>query len=108
MIMDDEAQISIIEKNGETIITGSGSLTFMNATKFGDELKQASLNADRVTVDLRSAVFIDSQIVQDLGRAAVALTKRGKRLRALFLETAYPLQVLKIVGFEEIMDVEVE
>lgn len=106
MAMAEDASVSIAEDGGAVTITGGGSLTFMNATEFGEKLKDASLTAESVTVDLRSADFIDSQIVQDLSRAAVALLGRGKRLRVLVDQTAYPLRVLQITGFDGIMDIE--
>lgn len=106
--MTDEATIGMTEDNGEVTITGAGTLTLLNATEFGERLKQASLNAVSVVVDLRPANFIDTKIIQDLGRAGVALLGRGKRLRVLVSETAYPLRVLKISGFERLMDINVE
>jgi anti-anti-sigma regulatory factor len=106
--MIDEAQISVSEDGDAVTITGGGNLTFLNATEFGERLKKSSLEADSVTVDLRPADFIDSQIVQDLGKAAVTLLNRQKRLRVQASGTAYPLRVLKISGYESIMDIEVE
>jgi anti-anti-sigma regulatory factor len=106
MAMIDKAEISVTRDGGNVTITGGGSLTFVNAMEFGRQLKEASLNAESVAVDLRPAVFIDTQIVQDLGKAAVALLKRDKRLKVAVVDTAYPLRLLKISGFEEIMDIE--
>ena len=103
--MIEEARISMTEDAGGVTITGGGSLTFYNATEFGERLKEASLAAERVTVDLRPAEFIDTQIVQDLGRAGVTLLKRDKRLKVVVSETAYPLRVIEISGYEQIMDV---
>ena len=108
MTTPDEAQVSITDDGGAVTVTGGGALNFLNAKEFGEGLKQASKTADSVTVDLRPAVFIDTQIVQDLGMAAVALMDRGKRLRVVITQTAYPLRVLKISGFEQIMDIDVE
>jgi anti-anti-sigma regulatory factor len=108
MTMPEDAQVSITSDGGAVTVTGGGELNFMNSREFGDGLRQASKAADSVTVDLRPAVFIDTQIVQDLGMAAVAMLNRGKRLRVVITETAYPLRVLKISGFEQIMDIEVE
>ena len=108
MTMADEAKIQRTEDAGAVTITGGGSLTFLNATEFGELLKEASLNADRVNVDLRPADFIDTQILQDLGRAAVTLLGKGKRLKVMVIETAYPLRVLHISGYEQIMDIVAE
>ena len=104
----DEAHISRTEDKGTVTVTGAGALTYLNAEEFGISLKEASINSDDVVVDLNNANFIDTQIVQDLGRAAITLLKRGKRLRVTISETAYPLRVLKISGYESIMDIEAE
>lgn len=106
--MTEEARVSLSDVDGLVTITGGGSLTFMNAAEFGEKLKHASLNADNVTVDLRPAVFIDTQIIQDLGRGAVTLLNRKKRLKVIVLKTAYPLRVLEISGYEVIMDIVTE
>lgn len=103
-----EAHVSVTDHDGAVTVTGGGELNFINAKEFGEGLAQAADTADSVTVDLRPAVFIDTQIVQDLGKAAVALLKRGKRLRVAITGTAYPLRVLKISGYEQLMDIEVE
>ncbi len=104
----EEASVSETMDDGTVTITGGGSLTFMNATEFGEKLKQASLTADAVIVDMRSVQFIDTQIVQDLGRAGITLIGRKKRLRVLVSETTYPRRVMKISGYDTIMDIEVE
>ncbi len=105
--MADKARVTATEESGGVTVTGAGSLTFYNATEFGEELKRASMSADSVTVDLRPAVFIDTQIVQDLGRAAVTLMKRAKRLKVIVVGTGYPMRVLDVSGYEEIMDIEI-
>lgn len=104
----EEARISVAEDGGAVTVNGGGTLTFMNSEEFDKGLKQASISAERVLVDLRTADFIDTKIVQDLGVAAVTLLNRGKRLRVAVLEKAYPLRVIKISGYEELMDVETE
>jgi len=106
--MLEEAQVNIFDDSGAITITGIGSLTYINAREFAERLKDASLNAENVTVDLRSAAFIDTQIVQDLGRGAVTLLNRSKRLKVMVSKTAYPLRVLEISGYERIMDIEID
>ena len=106
--MDDVAQIEIVEDGAQVTVVGGGSLDLSNSMVFHDGLKKASETVDNVTVDLRTADFIDTAIVQDLARAAVIMLKRGLRLRVLSREGAYPLRVLRISGFEGIMDIVVE
>ena len=102
----DEATIGVSNDNGCVTITAGGSLTFLNATEFGEQIAEAASTADSVTVDLRPADFIDTQILQDLGRAGVKLLGRDKRLRLLLDADAYPLRVIMMSGYEAIMDVD--
>ncbi len=106
--MEDTAMICVKGDGNEVTVVGKGSLDFTNSKKFHDGLRTASQTADKVNVDLGGAEFIDTQIVQDLATAAVTLMKRDKRLNVLVREEAYPLRVLRISGFEQIMDIEVE
>lgn len=106
MTTEDEARVSTAEDAGTVTITGAGSLTFLNATEFGEKLSDASVNADSVVVDLREADFIDTKIVQDMGKAAVALMNRNKRLKVLIVGGAYPLRVLRVTALDSLMDIE--
>jgi anti-anti-sigma factor len=106
--MADIANIEIVKDGDRVTVIGGGSLDLTNCKKFNDGLKQASQTADGVTVDLRGANFIDSAVVQALGMAGARMLKRDKRLNVIVREDAYPLRVIRISGFESIMDVEVE
>ena len=106
--MTDSASISVVREGNEVVISGGGTLDLTNYQEFHDGLKSTSTEADSLTVDLRAADFIDTAVVQDLARAAVTLLERGKRLKVLVSETKYPLRVIQISGFEQIMDVVVE
>jgi len=106
--MVEEATVSVINDVGDVTVVGSGILTYMNATEFGEALRKASITGDSVKVDLRGAEFIDTQIVQDLGQAAVKLLSREKRLKVILSATGYPLKVMEISGYEAIMDIVVE
>lgn len=105
--MPDEARVEVVERDNETTIVGGGTLDLTNSQALHDALKEASVRADKVTVDLRDAFFIDTQVVQDLARAAVTLSKRDKRLIALVTEKAHPLRVLKVSGLDSIIDIQV-
>lgn len=106
--MEDMAQISIAGEEDHITVVGGGTLDLTNSKPFHDGLKNAALSAEMVTVDLSDAVFIDTAIVQDLATAGVTMLKRGKRLKVIAREGAYPLRVLRISGFEGIMDIAVE
>lgn len=108
MAVSDESSIKIVEDNSSITVIGNGMLTFINGTEFGKSLMQASLSADNVTVDLRKVDFIDTQIVQDLGQAAVKMINRGKRLKVIVSATGYPMKVMEISGYKIIMDILVE
>ncbi len=104
--MVETAQISVAGDDTQVTINAGGTLDLTNSAKLHDGLRQAAVSAEQVTVDIRSADFIDTQVVQDLARAAVTMLKRGKRLKVIASETGYPLRVIRISGFENIMDVE--
>jgi anti-anti-sigma factor len=104
--MVDTAQISITGDDTQVTIDAGGTLDLTNTAELQDGLRQAAMSAEKVTVDMRDADFIDTQVVQDLARAAVTMLKRGKRLKVIASETGYPLRVIRISGFENIMDVE--
>ena len=106
--MTNTAQISITQDGDVTKITCGGTLDLTNYQQLHDGLKTASKEAEAVTVDLRETMFIDTAVVQDLARAAITLINRGKRLSVFVIETAHPYRVLKISGFQQIMDIEVE
>lgn len=106
--MDDTARIDVKADEKRAIITGGGALDLTNTREFHDGLKGASGSLDDVTVDLREACFIDTAVVQDLARAAVAMLKRGARLKVRAQEGGHPLRVLRISGLQSIMDFEVE
>lgn len=106
--MHDEAQIEVTESDYQTTIVGGGTLDLTNSQALHDALKEASLSSEAVTVDLRDAFFIDTQVVQDLARAAVTLNRRDKQLTVLVTEKAHPLRVLKVSGLDTIINIQVE
>jgi anti-anti-sigma regulatory factor len=106
--MGNDAYIEVRDNGGEVTIIGSGMLDLTNSGELHEGLKAASQTAEKVDVDLAGADFIDTQVVQDLATAAVTLLKRDKRLNVIVREEAYPLRVLEISGFRQIMDIKVE
>lgn len=100
--------VNMMEDGAMVTITGSGELTLSNTQEFGNKLKEAAASADIVVVDLRPAAFIDSAVLQYMVAASRLLTGRGKRLRVRVAEGGYPLRVLEIVGFSNLMDIEAE
>lgn len=103
-----EVRISVIEDDHQTTVVGEGILDFTNSLEFKDGLNKASETAESVVADLKLALFIDSAIVQYLANAAVTMIRLGKRLKVVVTDGGYPQQVLRIVGFDQLMDVVAE
>jgi len=106
--MNDTAEIRVVADDKSAVVTGGGTLDLTNSQEFHDGLAKVSADLNDVTVDLRDAFFIDTAVVQDMARAAVAMMKRGARLKVRARAAAYPLRVLRISGLESIMDFVVE
>ena len=86
--MSEIAQVKITSDEQKVLVTAGGTLDLTNSAEFHEGLKQASTTADEVTVDIRTADFIDTQVVQDLAKGAVTLLKRGKRLKLICAKTS--------------------
>ena len=108
MAMSENPHVSMTGDGTSVTVVGGGELDITNSQDFHDWLARACETAVKLTVDLRDACFIDTAIVQDLAKAGVRMMNRGQRLKVMARETAYPLRVLRISGFESIMDIEVE
>ena len=102
------ADISIADDGTKVTITGKGSLDFINAERFGEGLKRASVSAENVVVDLSSADFIDTAILEYLARAGTAMLRRGKRLKVVVQDGSHPLRVLQITDLTDLVDIEVK
>lgn len=104
--MFSSSDVSVSTGNdGLVMITAGGLLDLTNTDRLHDELRTAAIGAEDVTLDLQTAKFIDTAVVQYIANAAITLIDRGKRLRVLVCENSHPQKVLKIVGFEEIMNI---
>jgi len=99
------AEITISAEGSTVTIKGAGSLDLTNAQRFREGLVSASASAEEVVVDLRSAVFIDTAILEYIARGAKTMLDRGKQLKVLVRDNSHPQYVLKTVGFEELMDI---
>lgn len=106
--MSETAYTSVVRKDDAVTIVGGGTLDLTNYQEFHEAIKNASRTEDDLTIDIRTADFIDTAVVQDLAKAALTLLKRGKRLKVLASDERYPIRVLKISGFQAIMDMESE
>lgn len=106
--MERTAEISIVKDGDSVTVICGGTLDLTNCVEFSDGLKQASQTAEAVVVDIQQVDFIDTQVVQDLARAAITLLKRDKRLKVITSKKKYPLRVIQISQFEGIMDVVVQ
>ncbi|MEN6521945.1 MAG: STAS domain-containing protein [Armatimonadota bacterium] len=96
----------VVEGNSsEVTVTGYGELDLSNAGELGRALRDASETAERLTVDIRPATFIDTAVLEYIARTAANMLNRGKRLRVLTLKDSHPLYVLKTAGFQELVDI---
>ncbi|HEX2952247.1 MAG TPA: hypothetical protein VHV83_22160 [Armatimonadota bacterium] len=105
--MEKADQVRVNSNIDGTTIVGIGALDLYNKN-FDAALKEALVSAESVTVDLRSATYIDTAIIANLASAANKLIRRGKRLGILLAEGTQPLRVLAITGLGEIMDLVID
>lgn len=103
--MDENAGIGVRNEGGNVEITASGSLVLWNSDEMRDALREASLHAESVAVDIRGADFIDTAIIQYLAKSAVTLRSRGKQLRVILAAGGYPKRALEVSGIGQLMDV---
>jgi anti-anti-sigma factor len=106
--MDSVTEINVTRNGPEVIVKGTGALDLSNAKELRLALDGATMSAESVVVDLRSAVFIDTAILECLARAGKAMIERGKRLKILTSELSHPLRVLRTVGFSALVDIVAE
>lgn len=106
--MTETANTSVVKTDEAVTIIGSGTLDLTNYQEFHEAIKGASQTAQSLTIDISVADFIDTAVVQDLAKAALTLLKRDKRLKVIASEERYPLRVLRISGFQAIMDIEIK
>ncbi len=103
--MTQQANIRIVRGDATVIFTDSDSLDLTNYQQFHEQLRLASFTDSVVEVDLTEVQFIDTAVVLCVTKAATTMLKRSNRLRVLVSESAYPRRVLKMSGFDEIMDI---
>ena len=100
----------VIASSGEGIetITGVGEMDLYCAEQFRQALADAVASGNEIVVDFRQVAYIDTAIVDALVSPAKAMLERGRRLKVLVIDEAYPQHVLKTVGFADLMDILVE
>ena len=96
-----------VEDNGATIV-GIGELDLGIGDEFDAALAEAAASGEQVTVDFRGVDFIDSAILQSLATHGRTIDKRGDQLRIIVASGSYPQYVLRVVGFDCLMDIVVE
>ena len=104
--MTDAPIVNVTREGDSVTIASGGLLDLTNSQGLERELKQATETSERVVVDFRDAVFIDTAVVQCLASAAVALRKRKARLCVRVKKGSHPEHVITVLGFRELMDVE--
>lgn len=103
--MMDQVRINVWHNDGTTTITVNGILTMLYAEQFKKELLTASADTDKLILDLREVSFIDTSAMQYIAKAALAMIKRGARLRVLLLSGSYLYRALETAGLAHLFDV---
>jgi anti-anti-sigma factor len=106
--MADSANVTVVDKGGARTIVAYGELDLSNSQLLRDILKKSADREGEVILDLRPATFIDSAILAYIARAGGALADSDRCLKLLVNEGSQPLHVLKIVRFEELVNIIVE
>lgn len=102
------ACINIDNNSGEINVVCSGALDLTNAGELREGLEQVAPSATEVAVDFRGVSFIDSAILEYLARAGRTMMNREKRLKVLVAANSHPSRVLKMSGFDCLMDIDIE
>ncbi|MDO8586279.1 MAG: STAS domain-containing protein [Armatimonadota bacterium] len=99
----------VSSRDGDTVtVTGSGELDLRKTDRLWQVLEEAVASGDKVVVDLRPALFIDTAALSCLARAGKIMYEQGRRLVVKVKDKTHPRHVLEIVRFEALMDVIVE
>jgi len=89
------------------LAAGCDSLTRNAAQDFLERLEAIRALQSSIRIDLHRVKFIDTSVLSALADTATSMLKLGKRLQVLVAEASYPLHVLKLIHFDEIIDIEV-
>lgn len=102
---DREANVSIEQADGTTIIKCDGMFDLHNYGRFHEALADAVAAGDNVVVDFLATAYIDTAVLADLATAANKMIARGKRLQVKVAEPTHPHRTLQITGFSAVLDV---
>ena len=102
--MNQVTKITTCRDETGAVVKCVGEMDLANADELNKALEGAS--GSRLTVDLRSADYIDSAIIQAVMRAGLELLRRNDRLRVLVASGSHPDYVLRELGFESVLDIE--
>jgi len=106
--MVDNGQVTVSRGDGIDTIAGVGDLNLCVVEPFRQALADAVTRGSEIVVDFRQASFIDTAFVAALVMPAKSLYYRHNRMKVLVTDGGYPQYVLKIVGFADLMEIEVE
>lgn len=105
--MSDETLVEVTGDKSSVTVIGRGMLDITNTQELRRGLEWASGSADNVVLDLSAAEFIDTAVLEYIARSGKILLGRDKRLKVIVMNQSHPLRVLKIVGFGDLVDIEV-
>lgn len=106
--MSETLSVEVVREGDCTTIVAAGLVDLRNTAELTQALDEASVDARRVVVDMRRAVYVDQATVRELARAAIALRQRGGGLSVLITQNTYPDHAIRFVGLKQLMDVCVE
>jgi len=102
------AEIRADEVDGAVTVTGTGDLDLWVVKEFRKALDRGARSPGQLTVDFCKTDYIDSAILQALIDVHLLLGKEHRTVRILVKEESQPEYTLKVVGFDETMDVRVK
>ena len=106
--MTGNAEMSATRDGDTVVVTGSGELDLRKTDKLWELLEEAITSSEKVVVDFRPALFIDTAVLSCLAKAGKMMLEQNRRLVVKVKKKTHPHHVLDIVRFDALMDVIVE
>lgn len=103
--MKEQNSLAVLRDDSCVTIVGMPIMDYPVVAGFKEAIKAAVDSSVQVVVDLRTAVYIDSSILQSMAASNRRMRDEGRRLRILVMEGSHPLRVFTLLGFCGLMDV---
>jgi len=106
--MESRPEVTVTRDGDDITIAATGALDLFNCREFHDALLDVADSAERVTIDLRDAQYIDTAVLADVAVGANKMRARQKRLTVVVATPTHPHRALEITGLTAILDLQVE